>query len=292
MPELRELRVFIAVAERLSFTRAAEHLHLAQQTVSRTIKDLERELGVELLERTSREVVVTAAGMALLESGREAVRAADDAFTAARAVGTGRRGTVWIGVTPAIGPDDRAAVIAALRRDSERSIALRDLRPGELGGALGDRVVDLALASANGVHSPGIDHAQLRPSTMQVFVSADHPLAGCGSATLSDFDGHRLLVASPPGTPFTDLLLERFAAGGAAVIPVEARVTGGAHLLTELMDLRTIAAMPSGTAWRAGVAPLQVAGFRMPLAVLWRAGRPPEAVAVLRRHLGSDAGWS
>ena len=73
MPDLRELRTFVAVAEERNFTRAAERLHLAQQAVSKSVGRLERELGVELLERTTREVRLTAAGAALLESGREAL---------------------------------------------------------------------------------------------------------------------------------------------------------------------------------------------------------------------------
>src|ERR671916_195495 len=55
MPELRQLRVFVAVAEELSFTRAAERLFLGQQAVSKSVRRLEEELGVELLERTLRE---------------------------------------------------------------------------------------------------------------------------------------------------------------------------------------------------------------------------------------------
>jgi hypothetical protein len=86
MPELRHLRAFVTVAEQLSFTRAAELLHLTQQTVSRTVSELERELGVSLLERTTREVRLTAAGASLLRDGVEAVRAADAAFARAREI--------------------------------------------------------------------------------------------------------------------------------------------------------------------------------------------------------------
>src|ERR1044072_4185323 len=80
MPELRQLRTFVAVAEERNFTRAAERLHLGQQAVSKSVAQLERELGVTLLERTTREVRVTAAGAVLLEAGRGALAAADDAF--------------------------------------------------------------------------------------------------------------------------------------------------------------------------------------------------------------------
>src|SRR5918997_2063160 len=89
VPELRRLRAFVAVAEELNFTRAAERLHLGQQAVSKSVGQLERELGVELLERTTREVRLTSAGTALLAAGRDALVAADTAFERARAVGRG-----------------------------------------------------------------------------------------------------------------------------------------------------------------------------------------------------------
>src|ERR687893_1640801 len=90
VPELRQLRAFVAVAEELNFTRAAERLHLGQAGVSRAVATLERELGVTLLERTSHTVRLTPAGEELLRSGREVLAAADAAFARARAVGTGR----------------------------------------------------------------------------------------------------------------------------------------------------------------------------------------------------------
>src|SRR5918911_4249309 len=99
MPDLRQLRAFLTVAEQLSFTRAAELLHLTQQTVSKTVQDLERELGVELLERTTREVRLTAAGAALLEAGPAALTAVEGAFARAREVGAGLSGTITVGVT-------------------------------------------------------------------------------------------------------------------------------------------------------------------------------------------------
>lgn len=71
--EVRELRYFIAVAEELNFTRAAERLGIAQPPLSTAIGKLERKLGVTLLDRTSRRVRLTAAGATLLEQGRVAV---------------------------------------------------------------------------------------------------------------------------------------------------------------------------------------------------------------------------
>ena len=287
MPELRELRVFVAVAQHLSFTRAAEQLHLTQQAVSKTIRELERELGVELLERTSREVRLTAAGRALLDPGRQTLAQAELAFDAARAVDAGRTGLVRVGVTPAVGPDDRAEVVGVLRAGSERSVTLRDVRPADLLQSLRDRAVDIVLASVSGTTGAPIDRAALRPSGLQIHVPATHHLATGATPALKDFDGERLLTASPSGTPYTDLLVERFAAVGATVTPVESRVTGGAQLLHELVDLDAIAAMPAGTPAPPGVQRLDVPGLTMPLTVLWLAGRPPEAVGRLREQLGA-----
>src|SRR6478609_6234153 len=82
--ELRHLRYFVAVAEELHFRRAAERLHIAQPAVSEQIRNLERELGVQLLERTQRSVKLTPSGSALLEEARRMLRLADDAQRVAR----------------------------------------------------------------------------------------------------------------------------------------------------------------------------------------------------------------
>jgi DNA-binding transcriptional LysR family regulator len=95
--EIRQLRYFVAVAERLSVSRAALDLHLSQSALSEALRKLEAELGVSLLERSSRGVTPTAAGEALLVEARHAVQSFDAALETARRAAHGEAGRLRVG---------------------------------------------------------------------------------------------------------------------------------------------------------------------------------------------------
>jgi DNA-binding transcriptional LysR family regulator len=101
--ELRQMRYFLAVAEELNFTRAAERLHLAQQALSASIRRLEAQLGVALFVRSTRKVELTAAGEVLVEGARAVVAAAADAVERVREAAQGRSGRITIGFSTAAG---------------------------------------------------------------------------------------------------------------------------------------------------------------------------------------------
>ena len=96
MVELRHLRYFIAVAEDLNFSRAAERMHMAQPPLSAAIKQLERDLGVDLFVRTTREVMLTDAGRAFLAGARQTLADAQRAAEDARRAGAGELGRLRI----------------------------------------------------------------------------------------------------------------------------------------------------------------------------------------------------
>jgi DNA-binding transcriptional LysR family regulator len=95
--ESRELRYFVAVGERLSFSRAAEDLPLSQPALSEAIRRLERDLGTQLLRRTSRRVELTPAGEVLLADAREALAALDHAVDRTQRAGRGEVGRLRVG---------------------------------------------------------------------------------------------------------------------------------------------------------------------------------------------------
>ena len=115
--ELRHLRYFVAVAEELSFRRAADRLHVSHPALSQQIRDLENELGLKLFERTSRQVELTEAGRAFLPGGRRVLAAAKEAIAHAQEAAKGERGRL---VIASFGPLTSSFLPVALAQFRER----------------------------------------------------------------------------------------------------------------------------------------------------------------------------
>jgi DNA-binding transcriptional LysR family regulator len=111
--ELRHLRYFLAVAEELHFSRAAGRLHMAQPPLSQQIRQLERELGVVLFNRTKRHVELTAAGHAFLEEARRVLAQSERAVRAAQRAARGEIGQLTIGFVPSADLDILPRVLRA-----------------------------------------------------------------------------------------------------------------------------------------------------------------------------------
>jgi DNA-binding transcriptional LysR family regulator len=125
--ELRHVRYFIAVAEYLNFSRAAERLHIAQPPLSRQIRQLEEDLGVALLVRNKRRVELTKAGHAFLEEARKLVVQAGHAAEAARHAQKGESGIVRIGIASGLGGVVSKVVFEHRKRLLPIDIECRDI---------------------------------------------------------------------------------------------------------------------------------------------------------------------
>jgi DNA-binding transcriptional LysR family regulator len=103
--EYRHLRAFVTLADELHFHNAAKRLHISQPTLSQTLRQLELTVGIKLFERSTRRVVLTPAGRALLEEARSAVAAFDGVLLRASQVGRGQAGELVVGYEVTTGLD-------------------------------------------------------------------------------------------------------------------------------------------------------------------------------------------
>lgn len=194
--EVRQLRYFVAVAEELHFGRAAQRLGMAQPPLSRAIRELERQLGVRLLERTTRQVTLTPAGEVLLRDARTAL----DAVTAAahRARHAGRQAPV---LRVALKADFDAGLLPRILTTYEQDAAALPVElllggRGEQAPALRDGRADVALLP-NPFDDRGLDTEPLLTEPRLVALAADDPLAARDELCLADFAGRSLPDGSP-----------------------------------------------------------------------------------------------
>jgi DNA-binding transcriptional LysR family regulator len=194
VPELRHLRSFIAVAEELSFSRAADRLHMAASPVSQAIRQLEAELGVELFVRTTRSVTLTEAGRRLLAEGTAALQAVEEAFANASRAGHGVLGTLRLGCTPAARHEIRPALVAALReRHPGIEVDASEATTGNLCRELLGHRLDAAVGFCT-EPLPGLARRIVVRERMLVLLRASHRLAGARELALSALRDDRFVV--------------------------------------------------------------------------------------------------
>ncbi|MFF9021964.1 transcriptional regulator CynR [Streptomyces eurythermus] len=172
--ELRHLRYLLAVAENGTFTRAAEELHISQPTLSQQIKQLERLLGAQLLDRTGRSVRLTDAGEAYAHHARRALR---DLAAAERAVHDVRdltRGHLRLAVTPTFTAYLTGPLTAELHsRHPGITLTLREMTQDRIEAGLLADEIDLGIAFT-GTHLPGISATELFTEALTLVTSARH----------------------------------------------------------------------------------------------------------------------
>ena len=178
--ELRHLEHFVTVAEERNFTRAARRLHLVQSALSVSIRSLERELGAQLFERTTREVRLTDAGRVLLPEARRTLDAAARAQAAVFGAQEGLRGTLRLGLMQLV----RAADVGSLIAQFHRERPLVDIRPMTAPGGSAELIsdvrrgtLDAAFVAVSGLGQPGLTATTLASEPVLLGCLPDHPLA-------------------------------------------------------------------------------------------------------------------
>ena len=288
MPDLRELRVIVAVAAYPSFSAAARALGITQQAVSRVVANLEAELDVILVVRSTRATELTPAGRLLAERGREVLRLADQLTAEVRRIGTGEEGAIRVGVSHEVGEADRTAVVSAICAGLEgASVSLHQTGDEELPRALAAREVDIGVVFNHGFDDPRVMSVPLRSTPMAVYVLSHHRLADAGRAALEAFAGDSLMICKAPGDPYVDCQMAAFSEAGIALTASRGRVSGSmTQALTHLTGPTEVALMPAGTPTPSGVREIQVADVSFPLQLIWSTGWATPAVHAVRAQLG------
>jgi DNA-binding transcriptional LysR family regulator len=283
--ELRQLRYLDAVARRRSFTQAALDLHIAQSALSQQVGRLERELGVELLRRTTRRVEVTEAGELVLQRARRALAEADGVRGDLDALqglvrGTLRLGGGWV----SRGPVHPAALIADFARAHPGvAVTVREDVAFSLLGQLRQGDLDLVMALVDADGLDGLDGVRLLDEELVLIATLDHPLARTKRVRVERLAGEPLVI---------------YAAGSALRESLLALVPGG-RVVAEANELETVreltarglgvTLMPRSIVEshrdRLAIRPLSPPR-RVPFSLVWRAGeRPTPAAQAFREHV-------
>jgi DNA-binding transcriptional LysR family regulator len=232
--ETRELVYFVAVAEELHFGRAAQRLDLAQPPLSRAVARLERRLGVQLLERTSRRVLLTAAGHVFLAESRKALDAIDTAARRTQQAAATPRLT--LAVKPGVGSGLLPSLLETYDRGGTTAsvdVVFTHDQPAALRNGTADAAVVCGGEDLSGLHT--VDLAEERPV---VLLPAGHELAARREVTLAEVG--RVESYRPACPPLgLDQIVELVALGRLVVVVGESAGTrlGPAVTAVSVADL-------------------------------------------------------
>ncbi|MFF4836694.1 LysR substrate-binding domain-containing protein [Streptomyces sp. NPDC001315] len=193
--ELRQVRYFLTLAEECHFGRAAARLNVAQPALSQQIKQLERELGTPLFDRSTRHVELTEAGRHLIGYARTLLSEAERARVHMTELATGRAGHVSVGFIGTATYDVLPRVARTVRARLPRiTLDLRgELLTPQLTDGLLDGTYDLAVFRS-GADTEGVSSTPLRTEPLVAVLPAHHPLASAGQISLGSLAGEPFVI--------------------------------------------------------------------------------------------------
>src|SRR3954451_8786044 len=205
--EVRQLRYLVALADERHFTRAAAREHVAQPALSQQIRRLEEQVGVPLVERTTRSVALTEAGELLVARARRILNEIDAARAELDALNGVQIGHVTVGVLHTMGPVDVSLALALFRqRHPGVELTVREQSSEELAEMLRDDEVDLAFLSVTErVESHGLGLHQLILEELVVLVGPAHRLATRLGLRMAESAGEEF-ISSRAGSQVRELL--------------------------------------------------------------------------------------
>jgi DNA-binding transcriptional LysR family regulator len=273
--ELRQLRYFVAVAEDRHFGRAAGRLHVAQPALSQQIRNLERELDVQLLERASRPISLTPAGEAVLAEARHVLRRLEAAIERTKSAGRGKIGQLTIGFLGSVGHD----LIPRLMTEYSRArpdvaLHLEEIPFHEQQSAFRDRRLDVAFVRLP-LDDPRTPTAVLREDPAVAIVPEGHTLASAPLLSFADLRDERWVLPAratwPAGWDWIQELCRRH-----GFTPDVAATATSLEVLAGLVAAREgVGFLPAASRAlpRPGVAAVPLEDVTTTAAIAWRPDR-------------------
>jgi DNA-binding transcriptional LysR family regulator len=293
--ELRQLRYLVALADERHFTRAAARLHIAQPALSQQVRRLEDEVGVALVDRTTRHVALTAAGELLVGRARRALAEVDAAAAELSELAGVRTGRVVIGAMRSTGRFDLSALFAAYyARHPGIELVVREEPSEVMLQRLHADALDVAFLSVNRLDAgPDIQLHPLLDEPLVALLAPAHPLAARRRLDMAELRDERFVVFGEGGS------LRRIVVQGAREAGFEPAL---AFESTESARIRAIASrglgvalLPASEAEHEGppvaVVPVRNPSLTRDVTLAWRANRrhSPAARAFLQLAVTADS---
>jgi LysR family transcriptional regulator, transcription activator of glutamate synthase operon len=293
--ELRQLRYLVTLADERHFTRAAARLHIAQPALSQQIRRLEDELGIALVDRTTRHVALTAAGERLVARARRALAEVEAATAELSELSGIRTGRVVIGAMRSTGPFDLSALLAAFHaRHPGVELVVREEPSEVMLQHLHADALDVAFLAVNRLDAgPDIQLHPLLSEPLVALLAPGHRLAGRRRLDMAELRDERFVVFGEGGS------LRRIVVQGAREAGFEPQL---AFESTEQQRIRAmvsrglgVALLPASEAEHAGppvaAVPVCKPALARDVTLAWRANRrhSPAARAFLELALTADA---
>jgi DNA-binding transcriptional LysR family regulator len=275
--DLRQLRYLVALAEERHFTRAAAREHIAQPALSQQIRRLEEELGLALVERTTRQVTITAAGELLVGRARRILSEVDAAQTELQGLRGIEAGHVTVGAMHTMGPIDVSLALAIFHgRYPGVELTVREMSSEELAEMLRVDELDLAFLSVTErIESHGLGLHQLVSEELVVVLPGAHPLSGRRVLRMADLVDEQF-ISYRQGSRLRELLIS---AGQQAGFEPQVKLESNESMRIRRLVARGmgVAILPRSDAEGAGselvVASLIEPALTRDITLAWREGR-------------------
>ncbi|MDR0532334.1 MAG: LysR family transcriptional regulator [Verrucomicrobiales bacterium] len=277
--ELRHLRYFVAVAEELNITRAAARLHVSQPPLSRQIRDLECELGVDLIEHGAKPVRLTEAGKIFFTEAQAVLNRAAEAIKAARVVAKGGGGEIHVGYAPSLTVELLPKILRLFQEQAPQvQVRLHDLSSEEMLKGLGNGKLDVALMIRFGAKSrKGLVFEELQRYALCAALPLTHPQAMAKKIEIRQLLRERLIGYTRQDYPEYHQMLDQLFAPYGPTPPIAEEHDGVASLITSVEAGRGLALAPQSFACLAGprlrIVPLSPAPSKLVVGIAYRAGK-------------------